>query len=154
MSDKSEPVRQDVVLLLLACFAMTWLIARACLQSVTIDEADSYLAFATAEWPAQWYPSSGNHVLNTLLMQIATSIFGLSHLTLRGGAMIGAAIYVASAYAITTRFARGPWVRRPLFVCLVFSPFVMYYLVAALGYSLALGFLTASLFLVACAVWD
>ena len=148
----SRDPRHDVVLLALAGFALVWVIARACVQSVTIDEADSYLMFAAADWPAVWYPSSGNHVLNTLLMQIATSLFGLSHLTLRGGAMAGAAIYLASVYAIAVRFVRDPWVRRPMFICLVFSPFVMDYLVAARGYSLALGLFATSLYLMARAV--
>jgi hypothetical protein len=152
MPDRINPARHDVVLLLLTCFAMAWVIARACLQSVTIDEADSYLAFASADWAAQWYPSSGNHVLNTILMEIFTSVFGLSHLTLRGGSMAGAAIYLAAVYGIAVRFAHDPWVRRPLFLCLVFSPFVMDYMVAARGYSLALGLFAASLYLMARAV--
>ena len=152
MLPKVSSTRHDVVLLALSCFAIAWLIARACLQSVTIDEADSYLAFATADWPAHWYPSSGNHVLNTILMRIVTSLAGLSHLTLRAPALLGAGIYVASIYALSMRIARDPWMRRPLFICLVYNPFLMDYLVAARGYSMALGFLTAGLLLMMRAV--
>ena len=154
MLERIKSVRHDIVLIVLACFALAWVVARACVQSVTIDEADSYLGFVTSDWRTQWYPSSGNHVLNTILMRIFTSVFGLSHLTLRGGAITGSVIYVAAVYAIAVRFARDAWVRRPLFICLVFNPFIMDYLVAARGYSLALGLLFTSLYLMADAVED
>src|SRR5437879_10459152 len=134
-------------MLALACFALVWVMARACLQSVTIDEADSYLCFATPEpdWAAYWYPSSGNHVLHSILARLLTSLFDLSHLTLRGAAILGAAVYIASIYGLCLWIARENVIRWPLFVCLVYNPFVMDYLVAARGYSLALGFLTAGL---------
>ncbi|HWB97846.1 MAG TPA: hypothetical protein VG672_14125, partial [Bryobacteraceae bacterium] len=60
-----------------ALFAIAWLAARACVQSVTIDEADSYLAFARPDWPAHWYPAAANHVLNTVLVRLSTRLFGL-----------------------------------------------------------------------------
>jgi hypothetical protein len=138
-------------MLAMACFALVWVTARACLQSVTIDEADSYLFFATPEpdWAAYWYPSSGNHVLYNILSRLLTSLFGLSHLTLRGAAILGAAVYIASIYGLCLWITREHIVRWPLFVCLVYNPFVMDYLVAARGYSLALGFLTAALLVMA-----
>jgi hypothetical protein len=82
----------------LATVAGSLIVARACTQSVTLDEAESYLGFAGNTWPAQWTPSSGNHVLNSLLERLATSIFPLNELTLRAPAMIGAAIYIGSAF--------------------------------------------------------
>ena len=72
MLERIKSVRHDIVLIVLACFALAWVVARACVQSVTIDEADSYLGFVTSDWRTQWYPSSGNHVLNTILMRIFT----------------------------------------------------------------------------------
>ena len=147
MHSQGRDLKPDVPLLVLACFAMGWLVARAVTQSVTIDEADSYLAFATPDWAAHWYPSSGNHVLNTILMRILTSLFGLSHITLRGPALLGAALYIASIHGQCCWISGEAVIRWPLFVCLVYNPFIMDYLVAARGYSLALGFLAAALFL-------
>ena len=139
--------KRDLLLLLPACFAWGWAVARACLQSVTIDEADSYLEFASPDpdWAAWWYPSSGNHVLHSILARLFTSLFGLSHLTLRAAALAGAAIYIAAIYCLCCTLARDAVLRRPLFVCLVFNPFVMDYMAAARGYSLALGLLCAAL---------
>jgi hypothetical protein len=121
---------------------MAWLVARAMSQSITIDEADTYLSFVTPDWPSYWYPSNNNHVLNSILMRFLTRLFGLSHLTVRGPALIGGAIYIAAAYRLCKRIAEGSLLFLPLFVCFVYNPFVMDYLVAARGYSLALGFLT------------
>jgi hypothetical protein len=59
-----------------AC-ADTWV------QSITFDEARSYLEFAAGPWPAHWTPDAGNHVLNTALVRLFTSIFGLSPFTTR-----------------------------------------------------------------------
>jgi hypothetical protein len=131
-------------LLAAAGFIMIVSIVRACLQSVTIDEADSYLSFAAQDWPAYWYPSAANHVLNSILERIFTAVFGLSHLSLRAPALLGAAIYVAASYRLCCKIAMDRSVRLPLFVCCIANPFVMDYLVAARGYALALGFLMAS----------
>src|SRR5712691_13315414 len=80
---QASDLKRHLALLGAACFAMVWAIARAGLQSVTLDEAASYLTFAAPDWPAYWYASSGNHVLNTILERIFSTAFGLSHLTLR-----------------------------------------------------------------------
>src|SRR5262245_22157038 len=80
-----------------------------------------------------------------MLMRLFTSIFGVWHLTARAPALIGAAVYIGSAYTVVRALARGTAVEWPLFVCLVYNPFVMDYLVAARGYGLALGFWMAAI---------
>src|SRR5260370_42466163 len=61
-----------------ALFAMLWAIARANVQAVTLDEADGYLGYAQPAWPSNWYAAASNHVLNSMLMRLFTSVFGLS----------------------------------------------------------------------------
>ena len=122
---------------------------RAGTQSVTIDEADTYLDWVARTSPGHWEAASNNHVLNTLLMRLFTSLFGLSHLTLRTPALIGAAIYISAAYVfcrILTNDTLRQWL---VFVCLVYNPFLFDYLVAARGYSLGMAFLMAALVLAA-----
>jgi hypothetical protein len=95
--------------------------------------------------PSHWSPSTNNHLLNSLLMRLFTSIFGLSHLSVRAPALIGAAIYIAMAYGLCRRVAPELRLAWPLLVCLVYNPLVLDHLVAARGYSLALAFLMVSL---------
>lgn len=124
---------------------MVWVTARACLQSVTLDEADSYLGYVAPTWPSHWYATSGNHVLNSILARLAVWLFGLSHVTLRAPSLLGAAIYITAALGFCLLLRDSLTLIWPLFVCLVYNPFVMDHLVAARGYSLALGFLMASI---------
>ena len=136
----------------LAVGAILLVVVRACLQSVTIDEADSFLLFAGQNWPAQWYPSSGNHVLNTLLERLVTTAFGVNELTLRTPAILGALIYVAAAFYLCSRLTASAVLKVPFFVALVYNPMILDYLVAARGYSLASGFLLAALAVLSSAV--
>ena len=96
-------LRRSVSQLLLpgtALFAFVWAVARACVQSITIDEADTYLAWVARPNPSHWEAASNNHVLNSLLMRLFTSVFGVSHLTVRAPALLGAAIYIAAIYLL------------------------------------------------------
>jgi hypothetical protein len=114
---------------------------RACLQAITIDEAVSYLNFARLPGAAHWQAHSNNHVLNSLPMWLFTSLFGASHLTVRGGAVIGAAIFIYVAYRLAKLMAGESILGWALFTCFVFNPFILDFLVAARGYGLALAFL-------------
>jgi hypothetical protein len=140
------------LLLGLSITAFCVVVVRACIQSITVDEAGSYLIFARESWPAQWFPSSGNHVLNTILMRLITTIFPFDELTTRMPAILGAAVYIGSAAYLCALMTARRLPQFAIFVCLVFNPLVLDYLVAARGYSLALGFLTAALALFSRAV--
>jgi hypothetical protein len=135
---KARKYSWDLILLSIA--VVCYLAARACVQSVTIDEADCFMTFATGYGDAAWYPSAQNHVLNTLLERLSWSIFGFNQVAMRLPALLGAVIYMASAISICGRLT-GRVFRLVVFVCLVGNPFVLDYLVAARGYSLAVAFL-------------
>jgi hypothetical protein len=128
-----------------AAFAFLWAVARAAIQSITIDEADTYLSFVAAAKPFHWYPAANNHVLNSALMRLSTALFGISHLSVRAPALLGALIYIAAALTISKLVAGSRIFQWCVFVCLVFNPFVFDYFVAARGYGLATAFLLAAL---------
>lgn len=141
--------RKQPAVLCLAVVALCIVVARACIQSITIDESASYLLYAGASWPSHWYPANANHVLNSILMRLATSLFGISELTVRMPAILGAAIYIAAAVYLCVLLTERKLLQIPLFICLVYNPFVLDYLVAARGYSLAVGFLLAGIAVIA-----
>lgn len=123
-----------------------WSIARACVQSVTIDEADTVLAWVLPEFaPTHWFPGSNNHVLTSALMRLAVGVFGVNHLTIRFPALLGAALFLYFGF----RFVRlvvppGP-LQIALYCCLALNPFFGDYFVAARGYGLALALLLGAL---------
>ncbi len=132
----------DLILLSILVFALV--IARACIQSVTIDEADAFTAFATRDSGLMWYPVAQNHLLNTMLERLAWNIFGFNQVAMRLPAVLGAAIYLVASVRICSRF-EGRLFRTVVFVCLAANPFVLDYLVAARGYSLAVALLLAAI---------
>ncbi|HLG97435.1 MAG TPA: hypothetical protein VKX49_14075 [Bryobacteraceae bacterium] len=136
----------------LTALAAGLVIARACLQSITIDEANTGLDFVSGPTGIHWYPSSGNHVLYSALARLTTTIFGLSELSMRMPAILGALMYVGAALYSCVLVSSRTILRIPLFLCLVYNPMVLDYLVAARGYSLAIGFLFAALALITAAV--
>ena len=140
MSNESSPKHFPVVIGT-GIFALLWTVARACVQSITIDEADTYLYFVWRPGPSHWEGAANNHVLNSLLMKLVTLIFGASAFTLRVPALMGAALYIGASYCLARLISERRLLQWALFVCLVCNPFVMDYLVAARGYSLASAFL-------------
>jgi len=132
-------LRSRWVLIALGIFAMAWAIARAAVQSITIDEANSYLQFASRHLYL-WY-AANNHILNSALMYGFTRVLGLSQFTVRLPALLGAALYIAGCYRLCRLLGASLFAQSLVFVCLVFNPFVFDYLVAARGYGLAIGFL-------------
>ncbi|MBI4910157.1 MAG: hypothetical protein HY820_41450 [Acidobacteria bacterium] len=139
--------RPPNILIACACLAAGIIVTRAARQSITIDEADSYLIWATSQEPWHWEGNSNNHILNSALMRLSTNLFGTSPFTTRLPALLGSMLYIGTAVQMVTLLAPNIAVQVSLFVCLVFNPFLLDYLVAARGYSLALGFLMMALVL-------
>lgn len=144
-------VFKELCLLLAAAFAVFWAILRVCVQAITIDEAFTYLHFAAPPLYVVWEPNSNNHVLNSLLMWIATHSFGASNITVRAPALLGAALYVFVCYFLCKSITNKFILRLALFICLIYNPLIFDFMVAARGYSLADAFLLAA---IAVPVWN
>jgi hypothetical protein len=140
---------QQGLLILAALLAVTLAVVRACMQSLTEDEADTYFWFV-ARPGYLWYPFPNNHILNTLMIWIATHAFGLSPVTLRLPALLGAILYISTCFFLCRRITDRFSLQFPIFICLVYNPFVLDFMVAARGYSLADAFLLAA---IATPVW-
>lgn len=141
----SEALRKNVVLYLLAAMVLTIVIVRVCLQSMTIDESNKVLVFVNASTGAHWYPSSGNHVLDSALAKLFTSIFGINELTARSPSILGAIVYICSALYFCLLITSRKFLRWMLFAFLAYNPLVLDYLIVGRGYSLAIGFQFAAL---------
>lgn len=130
---------------IIAAIALSWIVHRAAVQSITLDEALTFLFWVHPPGPTYLEPHSNNHILNSLLMRVSIWLTGLSHLSVRLPALLGGALYIWASYRLTGRLGTNQFLRISLLVCLVFNPFVMDYMVAARGYGLALGFLALTL---------
>src|SRR5258708_13192388 len=90
-------------LLIPILFVFSIILFRASHQAVTLDEADGFNNFANEN---MFYPSSGNHVLYSLLARASTHFFGVSQFTFRIPSTMGAVIYLLAVAAIMARIAR------------------------------------------------
>lgn len=135
-------VRRPLLLFLaISVFALT--VYRAYLQSITMDEADSYFLWAKSFANVEVFHSN-NHILNSLLMWISTRVFGVSHLSVRAPALLGAALFICVSYVLCRRLTQNFFLQIALFLCLTCNPIILDFLVVARGYSLANAFLLAA----------
>jgi len=140
---ENQRIVQEWPLILAALFAIVWALVRASVQSITMDEAQTYLFFVARS--DLWFPFSNNHILNSLLMWVTTHAFGNSILTIRGPALLGGVLYIFICYYLCRIITNRLSLQLPLFVCLVYNPFVFDFMVAARGYSLADAFLLVAI---------
>lgn len=141
-------MRRPLTLTALAVLALVAL--RMAHQSITIDEATTFVLFVQAPEPLQWLPSANNHLLNTLGMRLAVQLFGVSEFSVRLPALLGSALYIAAVHRLCRLLTPSPGLQTIAFLCLAANPFILDHLVAARGYSLALGFLMGAMV----AYWD
>ncbi len=123
--------------LLAALFAVC--IYRAITQSVVFDEALTWELYIAGPVDKIFHSFDANHhFLNTVLMRLATAIFGVSAFTLRIPALAGAVLYFAAVYRVSLA-AFGESVRFLIAIGgLTLNPFVLDFMVAARGYGMAL----------------
>jgi len=117
-------VPQDLWLIGAAVSAWLWTVVRAHRQAIIVDEARTYNNFVWRLAPAHWEGASNNHLLNSLLMRFFTSVFGVSHLTVRAPALIGAALFIWAAHLLSKLLTAHRLLQITIFVALAFNPFV------------------------------
>jgi len=120
---------------------------RAATQAITVDEAATYVDFASLPYGMMWKVYNPNHhVLHTILCYFSTRILPLSEFSLRLPALLGAALYLAAAFRICRLLFARASVFLAAFALLTLNPFVLDQLSVARGYGLAAGLWLWSLY--------
>ena len=134
----------------LCAFVFVYCLVRSVTVPIFHDEAVTacYLAPDTFSniFSYNVFFHTNNHWLNTLLIKILVSIFGLSELVIRVPALAGLVIYLWAALRLSTWLLPVQWQWAGLSV-LLFNPFVLDFFSAARGYGLGTGLITAALFI-------
>lgn len=134
----------------LAIFALALIAVRIAVQSIVIDEGDTYVYWASGKFSKPWRPHANNHLLNTYLIWVFTRLFGLSNYSMRLPSFIGALLYVTAVYRFCVSFTGKLLLGLPLYGCFLLNPFVLDFFVAARGYGLALGLFTTAVVTMCC----
>jgi len=138
------PWTRSAAAILAAAFA--YYLWRAATLSITTDEAFTATSFVAPPWLQILTTYDANHhFLHSYLCKLVTSIFGLAPFPLRIPALLGAALYLWSAFRLTRTLCGNSPVMPALCALLAFHPGLVDYFSLARGYSLALGLLLYAL---------
>lgn len=120
---------------------------RAATQSITYDEAGTYLKFLRGPFTdAFTHYDANNHVLFTALAHASISLFGVSEFSLRLPSVIGAASFFVAIALVCCRVFGGGAMSLLAVATVTLDPFVLDMMSAARGYGLAFSLLTTGLY--------
>lgn len=136
-----------LALLLLPCLVFTANVYRACTQSITVDEAQTFNEFVNSPVARMFEAYDANHhVLHTYLCRISVALIGASEFSLRLPSLIGGLLYLVMAYRMCTLLLGQGLYALLTLGALTLNPLVMDHLSVARGYGLGLGLLMWGLF--------
>jgi uncharacterized membrane protein len=148
MSAASKLAVPACLLLGLAIFAYS--VTRALLMSFNNDESLTYLYFVQLS-VADIVSSNGkilatnNHPLNSLLMKLASSVFGSSEFALRLPNILAHVVYLISSFLIVRKYVPN-YLAPVCFLLFSMNPYLLEFFSLARGYGLALGFMMCSIY--------
>ena len=125
-------------------FGLLWAACayRAITQSIVHDEALTYQLYLAGPAARIFdFFDANHHFLNTLLMKLSVSLFGVSEWSMRLPALAGAALYFAAVYRICVHEFTNAWASFGAAALLTLNPLVLDFMVAARGYGLGLALL-------------
>ena len=132
-------------------FAFGFSLVRASVQSISHDEALTYLWFLQGGPTNLLHYDANNHILFTFLAKPFVKLLGPSELTLRAASLLGAAFYLSFAFLLSRRLFGESFLFVACAAVLALNPLVMDFESAARGYGLGLAFLLGAMhFLAGC----
>jgi hypothetical protein len=112
---------------------------RAAHQSITVDEATTYLNYVRGPWSNVWGPyDPNNHVLFSILARISVHLFHISELTLRLPTVIAGFFLVLGFYRVLELTVESRAIRCLATVTVSLAPLLLDFSVAARGYGLGI----------------
>src|SRR5580700_3452795 len=122
--------------ILKAYFSALWAVCayRAITQSIVHDEALTYQLYLAGPAARIFdFFDANHHFLNTLLMKLSVSLFGVSEWSMRLPALAGAALYFAAVYRICIRQFQSALASLCGAALLTLNPLLLDFMVAARG---------------------
>ncbi len=132
----------------IALLLLAYTTYRACVLSLTIDEAFTYVHFVPQSFLDivlyRVNVTANNHILNTLLIKLFTSFFGNSELIIRLPSLLGHVTFLIASYLIVKKI-KSPAIALLGFILLNFNPVLLDFFSLARGYAMASAFTLMSL---------
>jgi len=141
---------ENVVFLILSLGLAAYTFIRAAGSSITHDEVGNYLGYSI-------YPvrdiilftnlQLGNHVLNSLLVKLTTSLFGISEFTLRLPNLIAHLLYLYFSWKIIRLLTKDKYVAIAGFIMINVNPYLLDFFSISRGYGLEISMLVIGIYL-------
>ena len=118
---------------------------RAVTQSITYDEAGTYLYFVSGTW-GDALTRFNTHVLYSVLANLTTRVFGPSEFALRLPTVAAGALYLGVGFLLCRQVLGAGLLFVAALGAIALNPFVLDFLSVARGYGLALALLLLALY--------
>jgi hypothetical protein len=143
----SRPPTGERIAVLLFALARTAICGyRAAQQSITVDEATTYLNYVREHWANVWSNyDPNNHVLYSILAQLSVRAFHVSEFTLRLPSVLAGFFFVIGIHRVLEQTVASRAIRWITLAALSTAPLMLDFSVAARGYGLSLALLAWAL---------
>lgn len=133
-------------ILIISIFLISFAFIKAALSGLTFDESFTYLNFVKVPLINNFvYFNANNHFLNSLLIRLATYVFGSSEIVIRLPNVLSFIPFLISSYYILKKIVTP--VLLPLsFLIIVSNPYVLEFFTLARGYGISISFITCSIY--------
>lgn len=140
--------RNERIAVVLFALARTLLCAyRAATQSITVDEASTYMDFVRGGWPTIWGRYDPNdHVLYSVLARLSTDLFHPGDFSLRLPSVLAGFFFVIGLYLVLALTVESRAIRWVTLVGVSIAPLLLDFFVAARGYGLGITLLVWAIF--------
>jgi len=130
--------RPERIAVLLFALARTILCGyRAATQSITVDEATTYLKYVRGNWAGIWTNyDANNHILYSILAQLSVRAFHISELSLRLPTVIAGFFFVIGIHRVLEATVDSRVIRWITLAAISVAPLMLDFSVAARGYGL------------------
>jgi hypothetical protein len=142
------PERAERTAVLLFALARTAFCAyRAAVQSITVDEATTYLNYVRDHWANVWtHYDPNNHILYSILAQLSVRALHISEFSLRLPSVLAGFFFVIGVHRVLEATVGSRNIRWITLVAVSVSPLMLDFSVAARGYGLGVTLLVWAIY--------
>lgn len=142
-----SPTSERIAVLLFALARTAMCGYRAAQQSITVDEATTYLNYVREPWANVWSNyDPNNHVLYSILAQLSVRAFHISEFTLRLPSVLAGFFFVIGIHRVLEATVDSRAIRWITLVGVSVAPLMLDFSVAARGYGLSLALLVWAIY--------
>jgi hypothetical protein len=145
---KKIPAEYLVFIFLSLCLA-AYTFTRAAMISITHDEVGTYLGYSISPLMDIIHFKNlqlNNHLLNSLLVKLTTSIFGVSEFSMRLPNLAAHILYLIFAWKIIRLLTKDKFLMITGFILVNFNPYLLDFFSIARGYGLEISLMTMSIY--------